>query len=41
LEPVADAKFDFLLKFKYHPEYLSHWVIDLDGLVELKAKSWQ
>jgi hypothetical protein len=31
------AGFDFLLQFKYHPEYLSHWVIDLEGLSVLKA----
>lgn len=32
----ADSEFDFLMQFKYHPEYLSHWVIDLDGLSLLK-----
>ncbi len=36
---TAAPEFDFLLKFKYHPEYLSHWVIDLEGLDLLKAKS--
>jgi hypothetical protein len=38
LDVAAESKFEFLLRFKYHPEYLSHWVIDLDGLAALKAR---
>ena len=28
----------FLIKKEWHPQYLSHWLIDLEGLFELKAK---
>ena len=31
-------EFTFLMQFKYHPEYLSHWLIDQEGLSVLKAK---
>lgn len=41
LAESAEPEFDFLLKFKYHPAYLSHWVIDLEGLMRLKAKRGQ
>jgi hypothetical protein len=37
----VEPEFNYLLKFKYHPEYLSHWIIDLEGLAVLKAKSAQ
>jgi hypothetical protein len=34
----AEPEFNFLLQFKYHPAYLSHWLIDYEGLSELKAE---
>jgi hypothetical protein len=34
----AEPAFDFLLQQKYHPEYLSHWLIDLEGLRVLTAR---
>jgi hypothetical protein len=34
----AEPEFTFLLHHKYHPEYLSHWLIDLEGLAVLKAE---
>lgn len=34
----AEPEFDFLLRFNYHPAYLSHWVIDFEGLSVLKAE---
>lgn len=41
LQSEADPKFDFLLRLKYHPDYLSHWLIDIDGLNALKEESAQ
>ena len=41
LASKAGSDFDFMMRFKYHPEYLSHWVIDLEGLSVLKAKHVQ
>jgi len=35
----AESKYDFLLRRKYHPDYLSHWLIDIDGLTVLKEES--
>jgi hypothetical protein len=37
----AGPEFDFLMQFKYHPEYLSHWLIDFEGLSLLKGVSAQ
>ncbi len=34
-----DDKYDYLLNFQYHPLYLSHWLIDLEGLKLLKQES--
>lgn len=34
----CEEKFGFLLRRKYHPDYLSHWQIDLDGLDVLKVE---
>jgi len=34
---TAPSEFTFLMQFKYHPEYLSHWLIDQEGLALLKA----
>ncbi len=39
LKASAEPAFDFLLQHKYHPEYLSHWLIDLEGLSVLKARA--
>jgi hypothetical protein len=39
LELSAEPQFDFLLRLKFHPDYLSHWLIDLDGLDVLKEES--
>jgi hypothetical protein len=36
---TVPAGFEYLAQFRYHPEYLSHWLIDHDGLAELKAES--
>jgi hypothetical protein len=41
LKKSAEPAFDFLLKQKYHPEYLSHWLIDLEGLKLLKGECGQ
>ncbi len=41
LEKTAEAKFNFLLRHKYHPNYLSHWLIDLEGLDVLKEEVLQ
>ena len=38
LRTSAEPAFDFLLQRKYHPEYLSHWLIDLEGLNVLRAR---
>jgi hypothetical protein len=38
LKQSAEPAFDFLLQHRYHPEYLSHWLIDLEGLNVLKAE---
>jgi hypothetical protein len=35
------AKFEFLLTHRFHPSYLSHWLIDLDGLDVLKGEPAQ
>lgn len=32
------ARYDHLLNFKYHPEYLSHWLVDLDAICAAKAE---
>jgi len=32
-----DARYDHLLKFDYHPEYLSHWLVDLDAIRAARA----
>lgn len=34
---LASTKYKHLLKFKYHPEYLSHWLVDLDAMSDLRA----
>lgn len=39
LEQHHPKQFKFLMRFEYHPEYLSHWVIDWDGFVGLTAES--
>jgi hypothetical protein len=31
-------RYDHLLKFRYHPEYLSHWLVDLDAMRGAKAE---
>jgi hypothetical protein len=31
------ARYDHLLKFKYHPEYLSHWIVDVDAMRDGRA----
>jgi hypothetical protein len=36
LAQTAPPAFEFLLTLKYHPEYLSHWLIDVEGLARLK-----
>lgn len=41
LTAKADPQFDFLMQIKFHPEYLSHWVIELEGLASLKATTAQ
>ncbi len=41
LKSSAEPAFDFLLQHKYHPEYLSHWLIDLEGLNVLKVRDKQ
>jgi len=41
LRASAESAFDFLLQQKYHPEYLSHWLIDLEGLRVLTARDEQ
>jgi hypothetical protein len=38
LAETAASEFDYLMRFKYHPEYLSHWLIDLEGLEVLKGE---
>jgi hypothetical protein len=35
----VEPDFQYLLQFDYHPEYLSHWLIDLEGLNVLKEGS--
>lgn len=37
LQARVPPEFNYLMQFKYHPEYLSHWLIDLEGLALLKA----
>jgi hypothetical protein len=37
LKAQAESEFDFLLRHRFHPDYLSHWLIDLEGLNVLKA----
>ncbi len=32
----VDPKYNHLLRFKYHPEYLSHWLVDLDAMRDLR-----
>jgi hypothetical protein len=32
----VNPKYNHLLKFKYHPEYLSHWLVDLDAMRDLR-----
>jgi hypothetical protein len=32
------VRYDHLLKFRYHPEYLSHWLVDLDAIRAAKAE---
>ena len=39
LDSTAPEEFDFLMRFKYHPEYLSHWVIDTEGFGALTTES--
>jgi hypothetical protein len=41
LQSSAETAFDFLLRQQYHPEYLSHWLVDLEGLNVLKAAEGQ
>jgi hypothetical protein len=41
LQSSVEPAFDFLLQHKYHPEYLSHWLIDLEGLNVLRARDGQ
>jgi len=36
LRPDVDERYQYLLKFEYHPLYLSHWLIELEGLKLLK-----
>jgi tetratricopeptide (TPR) repeat protein len=35
----ADPKFQFMLRFSYHPLFLSHWLIDVEGLEVLRRES--
>jgi tetratricopeptide (TPR) repeat protein len=35
----AQPKFQFMLRFPYHPLFLSHWLIDLEGLEALRRGS--
>jgi hypothetical protein len=37
----AEPAFSFLLQHRYHPEYLSHWLVDLEGLCVLKVRDKQ
>lgn len=39
LRADAEPKFDYMLRFDYHPLFLSHWLIDLEGLMLLKTGS--
>lgn len=41
LEKIAEPKFDFFMSHRYHPDYLSHWLIDLEGLNGLKEEVLQ
>jgi tetratricopeptide (TPR) repeat protein len=41
LTSVVDDKFKFMLAFDYHPLFLSHWLIDLEGLRLLKQEPWK
>jgi len=38
LRDDVDPKFNYMLQFNYHPLFLSHWVIDLEGLTLLKTE---
>lgn len=38
LREDVDPKFDYMLRFDYHPLFLSHWVIDHEGLTLLKTE---
>ena len=38
---VLIPEFEYLMKFAYHPEYLSHWVIDLEGIFLLREANAQ
>lgn len=38
LREDVDPKFDYMLRFDYHPLFLSHWVIDHEGLMLLKTE---
>lgn len=39
LREDVEAKFDHMLRLDYHPLFLSHWLIDLEGLMLLKTES--
>jgi tetratricopeptide (TPR) repeat protein len=35
----VDPKYNFMLRFDYHPLFLSHWLVDHEGLLLLKTES--